>query len=212
MQVLRQNLSSVGASISGLLLRCGPAAVAWFVVAVVIDAVERVGRRRTQPHVGDKFRESVPTFANRDSAPSIDGIVSDLRVHAPAAHVLPRPILRRSFASMTLLLANVRSARLTEALSVKGAEAVLVPFTDTVDNCANVSDALEEGKWVAVSLPSLVMQGAPSATVVEARASINGTKTTLRPASSHSSLYPLESAGHVWFHDQFLECKNGGKK
>ena len=81
------------ASIVGLLARSGPAAVAWFVVAVVVDALERQSIW-TPAHVCNEARERVPPFlADRDTASAV--VVERLRawVGATLNHRLPRVVL-----------------------------------------------------------------------------------------------------------------------
>jgi hypothetical protein len=48
-----------------------PTAIAGFVIAVVVDAVDGVLRRRTPSHVGEEIVKDKPALANRYAAPSI---------------------------------------------------------------------------------------------------------------------------------------------
>lgn len=81
-------------SIAGLLAFGGPATVAWFVMAVVVDALDRVRGRRLRPHVGEKGREVVaPAIADRDTAATVIGVVVRVLIEAARFHSGPRDIL-----------------------------------------------------------------------------------------------------------------------
>src|SRR5688572_12784385 len=78
------------ASVVGLLDRSGPAAVARFIVTIVVDTVNR-RPRRTFTHVLDEHGEVAPPLADRDAATAV---LSELRVTrplTPSAHVRPEP-------------------------------------------------------------------------------------------------------------------------
>ena len=81
-------------SVVCLFLRCGPSTVAWFVVAVVIDAVK--GMRRCWPltHVGEEVLELPPALAYGDATPAV--AIPLLMSHPRAArdHRFPRSVNR----------------------------------------------------------------------------------------------------------------------
>lgn len=81
-------------SIAGLLAFGRPAAVAGFVMAVVVDALYRVRWRRLLPHVGEKGREVVaPAIADRDTAATVIGVVVRVLIEAARFHSGPRDVL-----------------------------------------------------------------------------------------------------------------------
>src|SRR5258708_12147525 len=85
------------APVEGLLRLRGPAAVAGFVVAVVLDAVDRVLRRRSRPHVRVERRVVVePTIAHQDAAASVVLVALVVRIEAAFLHRTPDCIFRRS--------------------------------------------------------------------------------------------------------------------
>lgn len=68
--------------------RC-PAAVAWFVVAAVVDAVNGVSPTGSFSHVSEEVCKISPAFTNRNSATSIIGIGGMCNALAATKHVTP---------------------------------------------------------------------------------------------------------------------------
>jgi hypothetical protein len=80
--------------VAGLLPRGGPSAVARFVVAVDIDAVKRVSRRRTRANVSQKRGEvRAPARVDLDSTAAVVGKLGGVGIFAPADCAAPRPVL-----------------------------------------------------------------------------------------------------------------------
>lgn len=79
-----------------LFLHRGPTAIDRFVVAIVVDALNRVLQRRARTHVGKEARERLaPRCADFDSAASVTVVVGTRGVLASHDHVLPDTILGR---------------------------------------------------------------------------------------------------------------------
>lgn len=84
------------ALIVSLLLRGRPSAISGFVVPIDINPVE-AGPLGPGPHVFDERLEAVqPSLTHDDAAPSIDSIMSVLRLCATALRVAPRLVLWRN--------------------------------------------------------------------------------------------------------------------
>lgn len=81
--------------VSRLLMSGRPPTVSWLVVAVVVDAIDRVPRARSAAHVREENLEVSPSFTDRDAAPTVRRPVPAPLVEAPIAHVLPCRILGR---------------------------------------------------------------------------------------------------------------------
>lgn len=91
----------VATEIAKLLHASCPAAIAWFVISVVVFAVNAVLGRRTIPHVGIEVGKRVPPSpANANAATAVPpkGFVG-LTV-AAINHVCPRPVFGRISESM----------------------------------------------------------------------------------------------------------------
>lgn len=76
------------ATIVALLASCRPAAVRWFVVAVVVNAIQRQ-RRNTLAHVFNEIRERQPALANRNSTCAVISRLWVPWVQASLLHVEP---------------------------------------------------------------------------------------------------------------------------
>lgn len=80
-----------------LLVIGGPSTVVWTVVAIVIDAIERVRSRWPRPHVGIERCEIVaPTRADAYAATAVRVKAVILGVVAAPFHFVPRAVLRAS--------------------------------------------------------------------------------------------------------------------
>jgi hypothetical protein len=102
-------LAAVGASIEHLLLPSRPTAVARFVIAFVVDPIQREAVR-TRAHVGEKVLEAMPPAAHGDPAPAVSRPVGARWVRAPAQHALPGVI--RAGASACCLSVASRHTRI----------------------------------------------------------------------------------------------------
>lgn len=82
-----------------LLFTCCPAAVAWLVIAVHVNAINRVFRGWAAAHVFKKCRKGIsPSLANRNSPSTIAAIASRSGVGASGNHCVPCLHLRRRLA------------------------------------------------------------------------------------------------------------------
>lgn len=79
-----------------LLFSCCPATIAWLVIAVHVNAINRVFRGWAAAHVFKECRKGIsPTIANRNSPSAIAAIASRGGVGASGNHCVPRLHLRR---------------------------------------------------------------------------------------------------------------------
>lgn len=99
--MLAKYTSSAGDSqfptVARLLLGCCPAAVAWFVVAVIVDAVESVPNSRALAHVGEECGEAIrstPAITDANPAATVFEKFRVVRVKAPLLHTCPRLVCR----------------------------------------------------------------------------------------------------------------------
>jgi hypothetical protein len=72
-----------------LLFLCSPAAIAWFVIAVVIYPVQSVFFTWTQPHVSQKHLKNQPPFAYAYTSSAIARIRGIICIVAPRFHSAP---------------------------------------------------------------------------------------------------------------------------
>ena len=94
---------NVSTAIASLFAISGPAAIAWRVVAIIIDSVNRVCWRWTRTHVRKEVYEATPSLADLDAAPAVVLIAARRRLVAAFKHRNPRFILRcREFSSRTI--------------------------------------------------------------------------------------------------------------
>ena len=97
----------IAAAVAGLFGRCRPTAIAGFVVAVVVDAVQRQ-LVRSFTHVGEEVTKAVrslPSVADFDAASTVVFVKSIFGTTTPIKHSLPRTIRRRtslSFAGVSM--------------------------------------------------------------------------------------------------------------
>ena len=87
---------SIRPAVSGLFDRRRPAAVARLVVAVVVDAIKLVLRRRFRPHVCKKVSEAgkpEPPIANLDAASPVAVVAIVAPIETAATHGRPRLVL-----------------------------------------------------------------------------------------------------------------------
>ena len=90
-------VSDVLLRIAGLLRRCSPSHVTGFIMAVIVDTVQRMRWRRLRPHVGKERLELVaPCFAYSDAASTVSRKVLIFGIKAAGAHRVPLRIFRRT--------------------------------------------------------------------------------------------------------------------
>ncbi len=103
-----------------LLLACGPSAVVKFVVAIVINAVNRVLWSWSRPHIIKKRLKRVsPLVAHRDASPAIMTISGVVRVATSKFHALPGTILVRAISSVGSNLISVQASTATSMAACK---------------------------------------------------------------------------------------------
>jgi hypothetical protein len=79
-----------------LLLACGPAAIVWAVTFVVVDAIKRVLRRWSQPHIPKKIpKVCAPFIAHGNAAPAVPAILLAARIMATLFRLTPSLVLWR---------------------------------------------------------------------------------------------------------------------
>lgn len=103
------------AGIQTLLLTGRPFAVIKFVVAVVVNSVDRCFRERLCPHVFQEVYERVsPPLADRNASSTVSVVVLDIRVVTAGFHRMPGHVLRRclSFLTTTVFEAFTRLGRI----------------------------------------------------------------------------------------------------
>jgi hypothetical protein len=97
--------------VSDLVCPCRPAAVAWLVVSIVIDAIKRVARRRPEAHICNKGQNVVPPTVTDDYPSSsvifigrMTGVVAAI-AHCRPSEIFGAPVLvpRRSMSEMNSL-------------------------------------------------------------------------------------------------------------
>lgn len=81
---------AVPRGIARLLLVCGPPAVPWAVVAVIVRiSIKAVIRAWPQPHVREEVAEFVPSIADLDPAAAVVGVTVVHGIEAPLLHGVP---------------------------------------------------------------------------------------------------------------------------
>jgi hypothetical protein len=79
-----------GLRVSRLLGGSGPSAIRRFVVAVVVDAIQRVSLGWSASHIGkERFKGIAPTVTDRNAAPAVSFVVIMFRVVTAGLHALP---------------------------------------------------------------------------------------------------------------------------
>lgn len=82
---------------------CRPATVARFVIAVVVDAVERMFRRRRFAHVGvEGFERIKPAVANYNASRSVITVCRGSGIKASLPHILPDDVRSRFLKSLAV--------------------------------------------------------------------------------------------------------------
>lgn len=85
-----------------LLLTSCPSTVAWFVVAVVVDSIDRVTFRRSIAHISNKILERIfPAIAHFNSSAAVAMVFRAVCVFTAIVHALPDVIL--GFVAVSML-------------------------------------------------------------------------------------------------------------
>ncbi len=131
---------NIGALIPALLKACRPAAITWFVVAVIVDSVYGVFRRRSRTHVGIERQEVCsPCIAHGNSTASIVPIRWALGAVASCLYLCPYGVFwqRLRCAMLTPALRGFFAAQTTATFTVAAAEIA----TSDDNDCSAVADA-----------------------------------------------------------------------
>ena len=91
-------------SIVSLLFRSRPFTIGRFVIAIIIDALERVASF-SRPHISEKIFKFEPPFAELNSTTPIQLIVSSVRIAATFEHARPAFIGWGSILTMSKIVA-----------------------------------------------------------------------------------------------------------
>jgi len=85
-------------SVLSLLYRSCPSAIDWFVVAVIVNSINRVLWAWLFAHINQKVRKRLqPALANCDASSSIAVIVRSARIAASSLHFFPSAVFRAVF-------------------------------------------------------------------------------------------------------------------
>lgn len=90
-----------GALIDRLLKQCGPSAIVRCIVAVVVNAVDRMIWRRRQTHICQEIIKQLPSVTHFNAAAAVIRVGRFFRVIATFFYSLPYLINRRSRASVS---------------------------------------------------------------------------------------------------------------
>lgn len=82
-------------SIFGLFALCGPTAVLWRVISIVVDTIKAVMRRWFPSHIGEKVFVFIPALIDGDAARSVKMVISDIGITTTAFHGRPGTIFGR---------------------------------------------------------------------------------------------------------------------
>ena len=111
------------APITPLLFRGRPAAIAGFIVPVLVRVTVQRCFVRSQPHIGKEVRECRPAFTDRDPATSVEVISGILGIAASLMHGAPTHVRRAACQAMTQM--SRLSARLVFLASAADRQATL---------------------------------------------------------------------------------------
>ena len=93
-------------AIMTLLNSCGPSAIAWGVIAIIVFAVESETRMRAASHVLEEVLELIPSATDSNASPAVILILATLWIVAASSHVAPCPIFRSTVAVPCMAVAN----------------------------------------------------------------------------------------------------------
>lgn len=113
--------------VTALLFTCGPSAISWLIVAVIVGIPVKSGSFRPRPHVSQESKKVfAPLFAHRYAAAAVIRITDVPWLIAPVLCSTPGRVLRRVFKAMfkkciVRLCGSMESASLCSALHKMGA-------------------------------------------------------------------------------------------
>lgn len=135
--------------VSRLLLRCCPTTITERVMAVVVDAVERMTRRWATAHVGqERLIRPAPLQADPNATPAVSCVSDVLGIVATGLHALPDFVLWRCLAPRAFAVSLVRAT--TAVFSLHAAAALGVSGHEVSGPCANRTSAVATTKPAAV--------------------------------------------------------------
>lgn len=106
----------VCSSIPRLALPCGPFAVLWAIMAIIVNTFKSMARRWTLPHICKEcLKRHRPSFAYSDAAPTVIVVARIVRIAASAAHCVPALVFRRVVHAM--LYSSAFTATCTRPIS-----------------------------------------------------------------------------------------------
>lgn len=130
--------------VATLLLSIRPTAVFWAVIAIHVDAVNRVVKRRTISHVSvERFIAIEPSIANSNAPAAIPVVLLVHRIPAPVDHFCPDAKLCADTinAGVTMLCVGGRNELLPAAPATS---CFSTPDITTVENLVSSAVALKE--------------------------------------------------------------------
>ncbi len=114
--IMRNTL--IGASIVLLDFFRGPTAVAWFIVSIIVNSIERA-IQWARPHIFVKVPEVVPPLADLDSTASVSVPIMVVSMVASANHCVPQGVLARLSAHIFVLMRHAGFSSLRSCFSFK---------------------------------------------------------------------------------------------
>jgi hypothetical protein len=90
-----------------LLRTCSPAAISWFVIAIIVSAIQCQFWMWTQSHISNKIAEIFPTFTHLDSSTTPVFPFCVVRICASLNHSSPNAIFRRYMSSKRIAMPEI---------------------------------------------------------------------------------------------------------
>lgn len=164
---------SVTPLVALLLGACCPSAIRRFVVAIIVDPIQRMIRRRAAAHVGEeRFVGSHPSVTNDNPAPAVTGIPLVVRVNTALSHVYPRVILGRPRTRPRVPVCRLGSAALiamVAAATQRLASSQIRPFHNSLGTTVTATEEIrprplvgsEQHEQASDALPRVVAERHP---------------------------------------------------
>lgn len=150
--------------VCGLLLPRGPAAVAGFVIAVVVDAIQRQARRWFA-HILEEGLEAVPPpGADGDPAPAVILKRFFVRVVAALHHSVPSAVRMAWLAVPIMPVSSSRPAGVTAEAAARSGMAIAQSDTVHAGPCPAVAQAMPSPAAVLIAIGSAGGQAAKALT------------------------------------------------
>jgi hypothetical protein len=130
-----------------LLIVGSPTTVVWFVIAIIVDTINRMRGTWLSAHIGKKIAKDMPTLADLNAAAAVVFEPWIIRISASGTHGNPRTIFRRHFVTTSL------AVNASELLySMPACACVTVAQTISSHDCLLAAVAKTEPKISAVSV------------------------------------------------------------